>query len=184
MAKKISTEILTLNEADFVMQLINDYDRLLSQHYEEESNAVAEVRAKFHNGKCGVKLAKWKHEKKIQIKRLEKFSKKNRKEWKQKSIETAFGTFGFRKGQPCVVLIKKVCKNFEEALERVKNRFPDLVRQKEEINKEKILQLNHRVFSKENLEAVGLKIDSGEKFFIKTRYEERLEEASKKLKSA
>lgn len=183
MPKKSKKEIASLEEAKIVMQFINDYDRLLAQHLEKESNVVAEARAKFHTGQRGADRDEWEQEKKIQVKRLENFAKKNRKEWKQKSIDTPFGTFGFRKGQPCVVLVKKISKNFEEVLEKVKKNLPGYVRIKKEINKDGLLE-DFKSLNSETLNICGIKIDQKEPFFVKTLAAERLEQASKKLKSA
>ncbi len=184
MPKKNKDEITSLEEAKQAMNDINKFDNLLASYYEQEANAVASIRSRFHTGTTNAKRQTLEGLKKNRIKQLENFAKRNRKEWDGKSVQTPFGSFGFRKGQPCVVLIKKVCKNFDEALEKIRKRFPDLVRIKEEINKEQILQLEPKVLTKENLEAVGLKVDSGEKFFIKTLATEKLEEATKELKSA
>lgn len=183
MAKKNKEEITSLEEAKQAMGDINKYDNSLAGYYEQEANAIARIRSQFHTGSVNAERQALEAAKKERIKELELFAKKHRKEWDGKSVQTPFGSFGFRKGQPCVVLVKKVCKTIDEALGKIKETFPKFIRLKEEINKERILE-EAALLSEEELQSVGLKIEQREPFFIKTLSTEKLDEASKKLKSA
>jgi len=183
MAKKNKEEIISLEEAKQAMGEINKYDNKLARYYLQEANAVASLRSRYHTGAVNAERQTLEGLKRERVKQLEQFAKKNRKEWDGKSVQTPFGAFGFRKGQPCVALIKKVCKNMEEALSKVKDLLPGYVRMKQEIDKEQIL-IHYKSLNRETLAECGLKIDQKEPFFVKTLATEKLEEASKKLKSA
>ena len=126
MAKKNKLEITTLEEAKQAMSDINKFDNLLARLYEQEANAISVVRVKYNTGEVNAKRQTFEALRKVRIKQLEIFANKNRREWNgRQSQQTAFGTFGYRKGQNCVSLVKKVCKNLDEAVKKAKEFFPE-----------------------------------------------------------
>ena len=181
MAKKIQNPITNAQQAEQVVMELNKIDYLIAQFEAKETTAQLKVREKFHTGIIGEARAVYAARKKELETQLKGFSESDRENWgKAKTVETTFGNYGFRINPPSVALIKSICKNFDEALEKVKQSLPKYVRNKYEIDKEKILQN----YKKLDLESVGLKIENKDKFFVKTVCEENLEKAREKLKSA
>lgn len=89
---------------------------------------------------------------------------------KKRSIETAYGTFGFRTGMPKL----KLRKGFQwtAVLELLKFKKPDYVRVKEEVDKERLLIDRQDSAVQQLMSEIGVEIDQEERFFIELKKEE------------
>jgi Gam-like protein len=180
-------EILNIQQVNQAMKELDKINSQLTKTIALEALAVVKARAKFHTG------SPLKDREKLILRKIElmdaveEYAGKDRKLWnkKQQSFKTPFGTFGFRKGQDCVALIKKTAKTFDAALALVIRGGIGFVRKVKELDKEKIIAArNNGLLTDELLAEVGLKVDKGEKFYIKTTSAKELKEALDKLKSA
>ncbi len=90
---------------------------------------------------------------------------------KRKSVERAFGVFGFRKSTKLKLLSKF---KWEMVLQRLKElKLTEGIRIKEEVNKEAL-----QAWPEERQETVGVKLDTSDEFFIELRQEKLKEEAA------
>lgn len=187
---KPKNSITTRAQAEAAMSKLNQIDQMLAGMDLAEAAAIAAVRdehAKLQRktGRPGLEA-----EKALLVKELEGWSEQSVSTWDKKTIETPAGSFGFRVSTPAVNLIKKVAKSFDAALELVQKYMSAYVREKPEINKEKILEY-YRSENEEGQELFelclakcGLKIDQDDEFWIETAASKDLEAAAKKLKAA
>lgn len=90
--------------------------------------------------------------------------------------------------QPTVVLIKKVAKNFDAALQLLQARLKFYVREVPQIDKEKILAIarDEQSWPTEELELAkcGLAVKQEDEFWIETNASKDLESAAQKLRAA
>ena len=87
--------------------------------------------------------------------------------------------------QPTVSLIKKVARNFDTALELLKQRLPQYVRDVPQIDKEQILSDDRAdVLNPQVLATCGLEVKQEDEFWIETAASKDLEDAAKKLRAA
>ena len=183
MPKKNKEEIITAEQAKKAMQQLNKYNAALAQLYRNEASDIEDVRIKHHSGGNSLKRRALENLKQDRERQLQQWADKARREWKGKSLKTPFGTLGFRKGQPKVQLLKKVSKNWDQALGKIKEHLPKFIRRKDEINKELILE-DAAILTREQLQEVGITINQEETFVVKTLCYEQYKEAVDKLKSA
>lgn len=182
---KPKNNILTRPQAEAAMAQLNGIDQKLATWDMEEANAIAAIReehAKLQRkgGRPGLEA-----EKALLVKELEAWADKDACTWPARSIETPFGRLGYRVSTPAVVLIKKVARTFDAALQLLQGGMPDFVRSAPQIDKEKILAEDRA----DTLDAValgqcGLEVKQEDEFWIETAASKDLEDAAKKLRAA
>lgn len=89
---------------------------------------------------------------------------------KRKSIETAFGVLGFRTGTPKLKLLKGF--QWGAVLQLIKDRLPDYVRSKEEVDKEGLLANRDMDHVAKNLRPCGIEVIQDETFYVEPKLEE------------
>ena len=169
------------------MSKINQIDMVLANWDLNEANEIACVREQHaqlqrKGGRPGLEA-----EKALLIKELEAWADQDSATWPKKSIETPFGSLGFRVGNPTVVLIKKVAKNFDAALELLQSRMSFFVRQVPQIDKEQILARAREedwMETEPQLAKCGLTVKQNDEFWIATNASKDLESAAQKLRAA
>ncbi|WP_027366959.1 host-nuclease inhibitor Gam family protein [Desulfocurvibacter africanus] len=90
---------------------------------------------------------------------------------KRRSVERAFGVFGFRKSTKLKLLSKFTWALVLQRLKELK--LEDGIRIKEEVNKEAL-----QTWPEERQETVGVKLDTSDEFFIELSQEKLKEEAA------
>ncbi|MEQ1677879.1 MAG: host-nuclease inhibitor Gam family protein [Chitinophagaceae bacterium] len=101
---------------------------------------------------------------------LEVYAKKTCPDWDGKSYDLVHGTIGFRTNPP--KLEKKKGFTWEAVTQLLGKHFPDLVRTKEEPNKESIIAMrDEKEFGKVS-EKCFITVVQDETFFVKTKEEE------------
>lgn len=182
---KPKNSIKTQDQAVAAMGKLNQIDTQLAQWDLCEAEQIAKVREEHVDlqrkaGRTGMEA-----EKALLIKELEMWSQDTSAAWERKTWETAFGRMGFRVSTPAVIVIKRVVKNFKEALELAMLYLPDFVRQSYEIDKEKILSAERSgILDVNELARCGLTIDQRDEFWLETAASEDLKKAAQKLKGA
>lgn len=89
---------------------------------------------------------------------------------KKRSVDTIFGSVGFRTGTPKLKLASKM--NWAKVLDNLKSYLPGYVRTTEQPAKDRLLTDRELPEVKENLQKVGLVVDQDERFFIELKKEE------------
>ena len=182
---KPKNSITTQDQAVAAMGKLNQIDTQLAQWDLYEAEQIAKIREEHVNlqrkaGRLGLEA-----EKALLIKELEAWAQAASATWERKTLETPFGRLGFRVTTPAVALIKRVVKNFKDAVEFVNLYLPDFVRQAYEVDKEKILSAEREgTLEMDKLARCGLTVEQKEEFWIETAASKDLDEASKKLKCA
>jgi len=182
---KPKDQITTLTDAIKAMKTINETD-IKTAHWEiEEAKALSLVKEEFAEVRMKNKYGELISEKKLLVKDLQSWAKKEEPKWKTKTLTTPFGRLGFRKSTPAVKLIKRIAKNFKEALEWLKNnRFDEYIRTVEEIDKDAILaDVRDKEITNEDIEACGLKVDQKDEFWVESNAASDLDKAVKELKA-
>lgn len=182
---KPKNSIKSKADAEVAMAKLNNIDMQLAAWDLEEASEIAEVRER-HAGiqKKGGRIGH-EAEKALILKELEAWAENDVQHWEKKTMETSFGNMGFRISSPAVVLVKKIARNFKEALEFLRAKMPEYVREAFEIDKEKILAASRdETLKTDTLEKCGLKVDQAEEFWVETNASKDLEEAVKRLRAA
>ena len=182
---KPKNSIKSKSDAEAAMAKLNNLDMQLAAWDLAEANEIAEVRERHavlqkKGGRIGFEA-----EKTLILKELESWAENDVQHWEKKTMETSFGNMGFRISTPAVVLIKKIARNFKEALELLRAKMPEYVREAPEIDKEKILAASRdETLKTDSLEKCGLKVDQKDEFWVETNASKDLEDAAKKLRAA
>ncbi|MDN3515338.1 MAG: host-nuclease inhibitor Gam family protein [Candidatus Brocadia sp.] len=182
---KPKNSISTQDQAIAAMGKLNQIDTQLAQWDLCEAEQIAKVREEHVQlqrkaGRLGLEA-----EKALLIKELEAWAQEASAAWVKKTLETPFGRLGFRVTTPAVTLIKRVAKNFKDAVELVMINLPDFVRKVYEVDKEKILSADREgTLEMDKLARCGLEVKQEEQFWVETSASKDLDEASKKLKCA
>ncbi|MBI4714423.1 MAG: host-nuclease inhibitor Gam family protein [Nitrospirae bacterium] len=177
--------IKTRAEAETALSRLNAIDTQLAAWELAEASAIAEVREAHTEVQKQGRRDVLEAEKTLIIKDLERWAEADVLHWEKKTLETPFGKLGFRTSTPAVMLIKKVVRNFAEALNFLSARMAEYVREAPEIDKEAILaDARQGTLDIDTLAQCGLKVDQKEEFWIETAASENLEEAAKKLRAA
>lgn len=182
---KPKNSIKSRAQAEAAMSKLNNIDMQLAAWELAEANDIAAVRDKHAErqkmeGRIGLEA-----EKALLVKELELWADTDAETWESKTMETPFGKIGFRTSTPAVVLIKKIARNFKEAIELLASRLPGYLRRVPEIDKESILKdAREEKLDATKLAKCGLKVDQKEEFWIETNASKDLELAAKKLKAA
>lgn len=174
MAKKtriktnITPQIITREDAERALsdlQLITiNEQKILAQ----KNKRLAEIEAQYAPDLAEIAAAREDHAAMVQL-----WAEQNPAAFeKKKSIEWPAGRFGFRTGNPQVVLLNRKW-NLKTVLAAIKTSLPNFVRTKEEVDKDAILA----DYAKDpalqpTLAAVGLKVTQDESFFIEPALEE------------
>lgn len=172
-------------DAERAMMSLNNIDGQLATWDLAEANEIAVIRERHaerqkKDGRIGLEA-----EKALMVKELETWAESDVQNWERKTLETPFGNLGFRISTPAVILIKKVVRNFKEALGLLEAKMPVFVRQMPEIDKEQILNADREgTLDKTKLEKCGLKVEQKDEFWIETNASKDLEVAAKKLRAA
>ena len=186
---KIKESITSKQEATAAMCRLNIIDETIATWNLREAAEIARIREYHHQiqGKEG--RPAFEAEKKLLLRELESWAKQDLENWgKARSMATAFGAFGFRKGNPTVTLIKKKARNWNQALEWLQILgmvVYGYVRNAPEIAKDKILA-DHAAgeLNEENLAKCGLQVTQKEEFWVETTAGKDLEDAAEKLREA
>lgn len=182
---KPKNSIKTKSDAEAAMAKLNNIDMQLAGWDLDEAAEIAEVRERHaieqkKGGRIGFEA-----EKTLILKELESWAETDVQHWEKKTMETSFGNMGFRISPPAVVLVKKIARNFKEALELLTSKMPEYVRQSPDIDKEKILAADRDETLKiDTLEKCGLKVDQKDEFWVETNASKDLEDAAKRLRAA
>jgi len=182
---KPKNNITTKAQAEEAMAQLNGIDQKLAGWDLEEANSIATVReehAKLQRkaGRTGLDA-----EKALLVKELEAWADKDSATWPARSIETPFGKLGFRVSTPAVVLIKKVARTFDTALQLLQENMPGFVRSTPQIDKERILAEDRaETLDVVSLGVCGLEVKQEDEFWIETAASKDLEVAAKKLRAA
>ncbi len=185
MRMKPKNSIKNRTDAEAAMAKLNNIDMQLAAWDLDEANEIAGVRER-HAGiqKKGGRIGH-EAEKALILKELESWAESDVRHWEKKTMETSFGNMGFRLSTPAVVLIKKIARNFKEALELLTSRMPEYVRPVPEIDKEAILAASRdETLKTDSLEKCGLKVDQEDEFWVETNASRDLEDAAKRLRAA
>ncbi|MBI5075604.1 MAG: host-nuclease inhibitor Gam family protein [Nitrospirae bacterium] len=172
-------------QAEAAMSKLNEIDRHLATWDLDEANAIAEVRQEHADtqrkgGRPGLEA-----EKALLIKEVEAWAGEDVGTWEKRSIETPFGSFGFRVSQPTVALIKKIANKFDVALNSLQMLMPQYVRDVPQIDKEAILADDRaEVLNAVELAKCGLRVMQDDEFWIETNASKDLDAAAKKLRAA
>ncbi len=182
---KPKNSITTREAAEAAMGHLNNLDMDLATWDLAEAREIAEVRERHAEKQKMEGRASHEDKKALIVKELEEWAQGDVAHWLARTIETPFGRFGFRTGNPAVALYKTVAKKLDEALERLSARMPDFVRMRPEIDKEKILAADREgTLDREKLLRCGLRVDQKEEFWVETQASKELEQAAKALKNA
>lgn len=182
---KPKNSITTQDQAVAAMGKLNQIDTQLAGWELCEAEAIAKVREEHvllqrKAGRLGIEA-----EKALLVKELEAWAQEASATWERKTLETPFGRIGFRVTTPAVTLIKRVVKNFKDAVELVMVNLPDFVRKVYEVDKEKILSADREgTLEMDKLARCGLAVEQKEEFWVETAASKDLDTASKKLKCA
>ncbi len=182
---KPKRQIMTREAAEAALARLNQIDTALVRWCLAEAEAVAAVRqAHAEKQRDGGRIG-FEAEKALLVKELEEWAKEASATWERKTLETSSGRLGFRMTTPSVVLIKRIAKKFENAVELLMLTLPDFVRTVYEVDKEKILATDRADgLDREALNRCGLDIYKEDEFWVETGASKDLDEAAKKLKSA
>lgn len=173
--------------AEAAMSEIDSIDRQFADWDMKEAEGVAVVREQFAAIRKENNYAGLEAKRALLIKELEAWAETDCANWDGKrTIKTPFGRLGFRTSTPAVVLVKKVSKSFDAAIEWLERlRLSQFVREVKEVNKEAILsEYSAKTLDEKALLAAGLKVKQEDEFWIESNAAKDLEEASKKLKAA
>jgi phage host-nuclease inhibitor protein Gam len=182
---KPKNSINTQDQAVAAMGKLNQVDTQLAQWDLAEAEEIARVRENHVNLQRKANRLGLEAEKALLIKELEAWAQTASTAWERKTLETPFGRLGFRVSTPAVALVKRVVKNFKDAVELVMLYLPEFVRQSYEIDKEKILSAEREgTLETDKLARCGLTVEQKEEFWVETAASKDLDEASKKLKCA
>lgn len=182
---KPKNSIANRQQAEAAMARLNAIDRQFAQWDMAEANAVSKVREEFSETRKKGNYVGLEAERALLIKEIQAWADVDSATWEKKTLETPFGNLGFRVSQPAVVLVKKVAKSFKQAIELLRAKMPEFVREVPEIDKEAILAadrddtLNHLVLQK-----CGLEVKQEDEFWVESAASKDLEEAAKKLRAA
>ena len=182
---KPTNTITSRAQAEAAMAKLNQIDAGLARMDLDEAEAISAVREKHNRlqregGRPGMEA-----EKALLVKELEAWAEGDVSNWPRKTIETPFGSLGFRVSQPTVALVKKVAKSFKDALVLLQAKLPCYVRQEPQIDKEKILsdERNNELRA-DALAKCGLEVKQDDEFWVETAASQDLEAAAKKLRAA
>lgn len=182
---KPKNSIKTYANMEAAMMRLNQIDTKLAQWDLNEAEDIAMVRESHttiqrQGGRPGLEA-----EKALIVKELEAWAEEASATWDKKTLITPFGRLGFRVSTPAVTIIKKVARNFKEAVELVLLQLPDYVRKVYEIDKDKILAADREgTLEVETLAKCGLEVKQDDEFWLETNASKDLDEASRKLKIA
>ncbi len=182
---KPKNSITTRPQAEAAMAQLNQIDQKLAGWDLEEANAIAAIREEHAKAQRKAGRPGFEAEKALLVKELEAWADKDAVTWPARSIETPFGKLGYRVSTPAVVLIKKIARTFDAALQLLQASMPEFVRSAPQIDKEKILAEDRA----ETLDAIalgecGLEVKQEDEFWIETAASKDLEDAAKKLRAA
>ena len=182
---KPKNSITTRVQAEAGMANLNKIDQVLAQMDLDEANAISAVRELHQGAQRVAGRPGLEAEKALLVKELEAWADKDAATWEKRSIETPFGSLGYRVGQPTVTLIKRIAKSFDAALDLLKAEFPQYVRDVPQIDKAQILADNTaEVLDAAALGECGLEVKQDDEFWIETAASKDLEDAAKKLRAA
>lgn len=182
---KPKNSITNKEQAHAAIAKVNNIDMQLAGWDMEEANEIAALREKHAEKQRKGNRVGIEAEKSLLVKELSAWAETDSQTWEKKTYETPFGKMGFRVSTPAVVLVKKVARNFKEALALLAARLPEFVRNEPVIYKEAILAID-RVGGLDisKLEKCGLAIEQREEFWLETNASKDLEEAGKRLRAA
>lgn len=185
MRTKPRNKITSRAEAEEAMERLNEIDRYFNTWALTEAKEIADIKKKYAEHRANGSVPELQQEKALLLRELEAWAEADRESWGKKSIDTPFGRFGFREGNPAVQLVKKVAKSFDAALELLQKHLPQYVRRAPEIDRDAILADDRlEKLNAAELRGCGLKVGQKEDFWVETAASQDLERALKELKNA
>ncbi len=182
---KPKNTITTRAETEAAMAKLNKIDADLARMDLDEAEAISAVREKHARMQREAGRPEMEANKAFLVKELEAWADKDAATWGKRSIETPFGSMGYRVSQPTVALIKRIAKSFDAALELLREKMPSYVREVPQIAKDQILADNAaEVLDHVALGECGLEVKQDDEFWIETAASKDLEDAAKKLRAA
>jgi len=174
---------LTRAQAEEKMQRLNEIDAQLFDWALAYHKQLAALKAAHTSSQIKAGRPVLEFERKLILKDLHSWAKKDQLNWKTKTLSFASGKMGIRKGMPKVDLIKKIAKTWDEALILLIDFLPAYKKNVPTINKEKLIA-NREKIDIEKLLACGLKIGQKKEFWVETEASESFDAAIKDLKNA
>lgn len=162
---KITIKINTRDEAESAMQQLAKYTHKRDKVMAKMNQELTDVRARYEN-----EITQHGETISAQEKALKKWADRSPELFgKLRSLKMTHGIIGYRIGQPAVKLITGI--SVDRAIAFVKERLPQFIRVKEEIDKEGILAERANLTGAE-LALAGLRIEQAEKFFVEPEKDE------------
>jgi phage host-nuclease inhibitor protein Gam len=168
MATRVSKKVIstaTKEEAEAAMATVA---KVNSQLKKIESNVELEKQRIDEKYRNQVEILTKEKAEPLEV--LEVYAKKTCSEWDGKSFDLVHGTIGFRTNPP--KLEKKKGFTWDAVTDLLKKYFPDLVRTKEEPNKESIIAMRDEKEFEKVSEKCFISVVQDETFFVKTKEEE------------
>jgi phage host-nuclease inhibitor protein Gam len=162
--------VRSYEDADQTLLRIADCETKLQTAEAEMNERIQKIREEYEMNTHVLRAMKVSHEKE-----LERFCIVNKADFeKSRSRELVHGKIGFRNTPPKVALLNRKYK-WDTVIELLRKvRFgKDLIRTKEEINKEQVLaSYAAKEIDDQKLASVGMKVDQSEEFFSVIKWEE------------
>ena len=182
---KPKNTITSRSQAEAAMSKLNEIDRELAVWDLSEADAIATVRQEHADAQRRGGRPGFEAEKALLVKEIEAWAETAAATWPKKTMETPFGSIGFRVSQPTVVLIKKIASKFDYALTFLQQRLPEYVRSVPQIDKDRILSdARSEILDAGALANCGLAVNQDDEFWLETNASKDLESAAKKLRAA
>lgn len=153
-----------------------DYDQAqeASARYAEVSARLGFIEAQMNERINSIKdefadeIIHLNREKERQFEMLEVYAKEQKDNWgRRKSLDLLHSVIGFRTGTPRVTKDKMF--TWDNILDMVKERFPDLIRVKCELDKEAIIAMRDDKEFLDVQKACYIDVEQSESFFVETK---------------
>lgn len=185
MRLKPKNSITCFEQAEAALARIDEIDRCFAGWDLAEAEAVQKVRDGFNEKRKAGGYIEIETKRAFLARELEAWAETDAANWGKKTMETAYGSFGYRVSQPSVALVKKVARSFKHALGLLEKRLPEFVRTAPEVDKEAILAADReRTLDAKALRECGLEVRQAEEFWLESNAAKDLESAVKKLRAA
>lgn len=185
MRLKPKNSITCLEQAEAAMAKIDDIDRRLAGWDLEEAEAVQKVRDEFNEKRKAGGYIAIETQRAFLARELEAWAETDAANWGKKTVETAYGSFGYRFSSPSVALVKRVARSFKHALELLGKRLPVYIRTVSEVDREGILAAEReKTLDAKALRECGLEVRQANEFWIESNAAKDLEAAAKALRAA
>jgi phage host-nuclease inhibitor protein Gam len=170
MAKRVSKNVVTGITEEQYQEALAKYatdDAKVNQIVAEMDVEISKLRERYDGRLSKLQTAMTEH-----YEVIETYASENKDQLfdKKRSIETLYGTIGFRTGTPKLKLLPR--KTWEIVLDNLRSYLPDYVRTTEEPAKDRLINDREMEAVALALPKVGLQVVQDEKFFIELKKEE------------